>query len=94
MVFTSLPHPRGYVLNHVCVKAFRPAEAGSDVLVGDVNEDRARTSAAVIAQRFEVRAAGVGMDASTLSQSARVSCHGGAWGRKAYSSQPRWIKSR
>lgn len=42
--------------------AFRPAEAGADVLVGDVNEDRARTSAAVIAQRFEVRAAGVGMD--------------------------------
>lgn len=51
--------------------AFRLAEAGSDVLIGDINEDRARTTATEITERFPVRAAGTGMDV-TDAESVRL----------------------
>ncbi|MDR6436621.1 NAD(P)-dependent dehydrogenase (short-subunit alcohol dehydrogenase family) [Paenarthrobacter nicotinovorans] len=44
--------------------AARLAEAGSDVLIGDVNADLAKETAAGIADRFPVRALGLGMDVS------------------------------
>lgn len=50
--------------------AFRLAEAGAHVLIGDINEDRARTAATEITQHFPVLAAGVGMDV-TDSESVR-----------------------
>lgn len=57
--------------------AVRLAEAGADVLIGDVNEDRARTAAAEIAERFPVRAAGVVMDV-TDSESVRAAASAAA----------------
>jgi NAD(P)-dependent dehydrogenase (short-subunit alcohol dehydrogenase family) len=51
--------------------AFRLAEAGANVLIGDVNADRARTAAVEITERFSVRALGVAMDV-TDSESVRV----------------------
>jgi NAD(P)-dependent dehydrogenase (short-subunit alcohol dehydrogenase family) len=51
--------------------AFRLAEAGANVLIGDVNAERARAAAAEITERFPVRARGVAMDV-TDSESVRV----------------------
>ncbi|MFF1883082.1 SDR family NAD(P)-dependent oxidoreductase [Pseudarthrobacter sp. NPDC058196] len=42
--------------------AFRLAEAGASVLIGDINADRAQATADDIAARFPVRALGVAMD--------------------------------
>lgn len=51
--------------------AFRLAEAGANVLIGDINAERARAAAAEITERFSVHARGVAMDV-TDSESVRV----------------------
>lgn len=51
--------------------AFRLAEAGANVLIGDVNGERAHAAAAEINGRFPVRALGVAMDV-TDSESVRI----------------------
>lgn len=51
--------------------ALRLAEAGANILIGDVNADRARAAAEDIAHRFPVRAVGVPMDV-TDSESVRA----------------------
>lgn len=51
--------------------AFRLAEARANVLIGDINADRARATASDISARFPVRALGVAMDV-TGSESVRA----------------------
>ncbi|MFH5877242.1 SDR family NAD(P)-dependent oxidoreductase [Arthrobacter sp. NA-172] len=51
--------------------AWRLAEAGSNVLIGDVNAERARVAADEISQRFSVQALGVAMDV-TSSESVQA----------------------
>ena len=51
--------------------ALRLAEAGANVLIGDVNAERARAAAAEITERFTVGAQGVAMDV-TDSESVRA----------------------
>lgn len=51
--------------------AFRLAEAGANVLIGDINAEQARAAAGEIAERFSVRALGVAMDV-TDSESVRA----------------------
>ncbi|ASN20042.1 SDR family NAD(P)-dependent oxidoreductase [Arthrobacter sp. YN] len=55
--------------------ALRLAEAGADVLIGDVNEDQAKAAAADIAGRYRVHAEGVHMDVTdpkSIRQAASV----------------------
>jgi NAD(P)-dependent dehydrogenase (short-subunit alcohol dehydrogenase family) len=51
--------------------AFRLAEAGANVLIGDVNAEKAHAAAVEITERFSVRACGVAMDV-TDSASVRA----------------------
>jgi NAD(P)-dependent dehydrogenase (short-subunit alcohol dehydrogenase family) len=51
--------------------ALRLAEAGANILIGDLNADRAQTAADDIAARFPVRALGAAMDVSD-SESVRA----------------------
>jgi NAD(P)-dependent dehydrogenase (short-subunit alcohol dehydrogenase family) len=51
--------------------ALRLAEAGANILIGDLNADRAQTAADDIATRFPVRALGAAMDVSD-SESVRA----------------------
>lgn len=51
--------------------ALRLAEAGADILIGDVNADRALEAATEIANRFPVRTLGLGMDV-TDAESVRL----------------------
>lgn len=51
--------------------ALRLAEAGAHILIGDVNAERAHETAAEIANRFPVRARGLGMDV-TDAESVRL----------------------
>lgn len=44
--------------------ALRLAEAGANILIGDLEAERARAAAATIAARFPVRALGIAMDVS------------------------------
>ncbi|MDR7159860.1 SDR family oxidoreductase [Arthrobacter sp. BE255] len=57
--------------------AFRLAEAGANVLIGDVNAEKAHAAAVEITERFAVRARGVAMDV-TDSESVRAAAETGA----------------
>jgi NAD(P)-dependent dehydrogenase (short-subunit alcohol dehydrogenase family) len=57
--------------------AFRLAEAGANVLIGDVNAEKAHAAAVEITERFAVRALGVAMDV-TDSESVRAAAEAAA----------------
>ena len=59
--------------------AFRLAESGANVLIGDINRGRAQAAADEITQRYSVRALGVAMDV-TDSESVRTGASAAAEG--------------